>query len=95
MRSLRRLLLQGAGVLNEKCNTRISLCCFLHCADLPSGMSSMPTVQQHLGSSAGSFACSGPSSGAQVACEEVSDPLQAPVVPVAGRISDVSELSPG
>ena len=45
-----------------------------------------------LGSSARSVARSGPSSGAQVAYE-VSEPLQAPFVPVAGRISDVSESS--
>ena len=49
MWSLRCLLLPFAGVSNETCNTRIFLCCFLHCADVPSGMSSMPTVQQHLG----------------------------------------------
>mmetsp|Transcript_26962 Transcript_26962/g.70901 ORF Transcript_26962/g.70901 Transcript_26962/m.70901 type:complete len:219 (-) Transcript_26962:992-1648(-) len=53
MRIFRCRLLRCAGVSKETCNTRIFLCRFLHCADVPSGMSSMPTVQWHLGCAPG------------------------------------------
>ena len=98
MRSLRCLLLQCASMSNKSCNTRIFLCRFLHCADVPSGMSKgrqlrsiwvacqVRLAQWIRPPSPMAFLPPLPPS----LYKKVSEPLQAPA---AGRISDVSESS--